>query len=102
MDLLAVAARVAASTHESLERPETEYSARVEIAFSVDFEGQVAKDVLVKKIQDEIVSSLESSVKIISRELRLRPGRVLVKPLRIEVAMNDQASSDEEMENQEQ
>lgn len=100
--LLAVAARVAASSHESLTRPTTEYGTRVEIAFSADFEGKVAKDVLVKKLEHEIMGALESSVKIISRELRLRPGRVLVKPLRIEVAMNDQASFDEDEENEEQ
>jgi len=74
----------------------------MEIAFSADFEGKVAKDILVKKFEQEVMSALESSVKIISRELHLKPGRVLVKPLRIEVAMNDQASFDEDEENEEQ
>ncbi len=98
MKFESIAARVAALTHESLDKPETEYSTRVEIAFSADFEGSIAKSVLIKKLEDEIVNALKSSVGIVSRELRLRPGRVLVTPLKIDVAMNDQASYGEETE----
>jgi hypothetical protein len=106
MDLAAialrVAGRIASSTHESLTRPLTEYSVRMDISFSADFEGTVAKNLLVDKIESEVVSALESSIKIISRELKLDPGRVLVKPLRIEVAMNDQASLEESGEDDSQ
>ena len=99
-DWAVIASRVAASTHESLERPSIEYSARTEIAFSAEFEGKVDKDVLIKKLQTELISALEASVKIVSRELRLRPGRILVKPLRLEVAINDQASYEEGTEDE--
>ena len=95
MTLLSIAARVTAS-HESLERPGVESSVRMDISFSADFEGNISKEELTKKIESEVMAALESSIKIVSRELRLRPGRVLVKPLHIEVAMNDQASIDEE------
>ena len=100
---LSIAKKVAAGytadslrERQGIDKPNTEYSARVELSFSADFEGTVAKDILVKKIEDEIISALESSVKIISRELQLHPGQVLVKPFRIDVAMNDQVSLDEE------
>jgi hypothetical protein len=91
-----IAARVAASTHESLERPATEYSVRTEIAFSAEFEGKVSKDVLVKKLESEVMSALEGAIKVVSRELRLDPGRVLVKPLKMEIAINDQGDFDED------
>jgi hypothetical protein len=96
MRLESIAARVAASTHESLEHPATEYSVRTEIAFSAEFEGQVAKDVLVKKLESEVMSALEAAIKVVSRELRLEPGRVLVKPLKLEVAINDQGDFGED------
>jgi hypothetical protein len=98
MDLSAIASRIAARSIESLTSPSTEYSARVELVFSVDFEGQVAKDILIKKLEDEVVAALESSIKITSRDLELRTGRVLVKPLKFSVAINDQSSFDEEIE----
>jgi hypothetical protein len=100
--LLGIAARVAAASHESLERPGTESSIRVDIAFSADFEGPVSKKVLTKKMNDEIIAALESAIKIVSRDLRLHPGQVRVKPLRLEVAMNDQASLGEDEEGQAQ
>jgi hypothetical protein len=97
-----IAMRVAASSHESIERPGVESSARVDIAFSADFEGPVSKQELTKKINDEIIAALEVAVKIVSRDLQLKPGQVRVKPLRVEVAMNDQGSLDEDEENQAQ
>jgi hypothetical protein len=74
----------------------------MDIAFSADFEGPVSKQTLTKKINDEVIAALESAIKIVSRDLRLKPGQVRVKPLRVEVAMNDQASLDEDEENQAQ
>jgi hypothetical protein len=100
MRLEAIAARIAASNHESLERPGTEYSVRTEIIFSAEFEGQVAKDVFLKKVEFELMSALESSIKVIARELHLRPGRVLVKPLKLDVAINDQGDFEEVEEEQ--
>jgi hypothetical protein len=101
-DFEAIAARVAASRHESLEHPGTEYSARVEIDFSADFEGQVAKDAFATKLENEIISALEAAVKIVARELRLQPTHVRVKPLRVEIAVNDQASLGEEGQSQDE
>ena len=91
--LLSIATRIAIK-RESLTRPTTEYSTRVEIAFSADFEGTVSKDILMKKLESELISALEASIQITSRELQLRPGRILIKPLRLEIALNDQASFD--------
>ena len=84
VDLVSIASRVA-SRRESLERPGTESSVMMDITFSADFEGTVSKDVLTKKFEDEVMAALESSIKIISRELRIHPTQVRVKPLQIEV-----------------
>ncbi len=110
MSLTSVAARVAARryawqeedddrvsfTEGNLDRPATEYSCHVELSFSVDFEGKVAKDTLVKKLRREIMSALESSATIVAQELQLQATGIMVKPVQMNVAVNDQISVDEE------
>ncbi len=109
MSLASVASRVAARKYAqdddddrvsfiegNLDRPTTEYSCHVELSFSVDFEGKVAKDVLMKKLRNELIASLESSAVRVAKELRLQATGVLVKPVEMHVAVNDQMSVDEE------
>jgi hypothetical protein len=75
---------------ESITAPETEYSCRAEISFSVDFEGNVSKDKLTRALKREIMASLGSAVTSVSRSFQISASNVLVKPIAFEIATSDQ------------
>jgi len=71
-------------------RPTTEYSCRLEFSVSADFEGQVPKDRLVRKLKAEMTASVRAAMGIVARDFGLESTGVQVQPVRVEVAMNDQ------------
>jgi hypothetical protein len=75
--------------------PETEYSCRAEISFSVDFEGNVSKDKLVRAMKREVMAALGSAVTSVSRSFQISASNVLVKPIAFECAINDQSSMED-------
>lgn len=76
----------------------TEFSVRAEIALSVDFEGEVAKDHLLKKLRNEIMAAIKQAVTITANELQVSPSVVTVQPISFDVAVNDQADLQDEMD----
>lgn len=71
-------------------RPTTEYSCRLELSVSADFEGRVPKDRLVKKLKAEMTAAVRAAMGIVARDFGLESTGVQVQPVRVEVAMNDQ------------
>jgi len=65
---------------KSVVRAPTEWACRVELSVEVDFEGDAAKNALVKKLKTEITAAMETAVKMTARDLRLKPSDVRVRP----------------------
>lgn len=78
--------------------PQTEFSVRTEISIAVDFEGDVTKQALTKKLRAELLAAVKQAVKITADELQAAPSVVSVQPIRFEVAVNDQRDVDDEMD----
>lgn len=73
---------------ENMLRPKVEYSCRMEFSISVDFEGQVPKERLVKKLKSEMVAAMKAGVNIVSRDFSLENTGVKVQPIKVECAVN--------------
>jgi len=71
--------------------PVTEYSCQIELAVSADFEGQVEKQRLIKKLKAELTASLRAAMGIAARDLGLQSTSVEVRPVRVECAVSDHA-----------
>lgn len=71
-------------------RPVTEYSCRMDLSISADFEGKIPKDRLVKKLKAEMTAAVKAAMSIVARDFGLESTGVNVKPVRVECAMNDQ------------
>jgi hypothetical protein len=82
--------------YEDMTIPQTEYSARMELSLSVDFEGAADKAALMTKLKQEIVDSIESGVSITARSFNLRASNLKVKPLKVNMDVNDVTSLDED------
>jgi hypothetical protein len=78
--------------------PSTEYSCQVELSLTADFEGSVPKQKLLKKLRTELVAAIKEGVTTTAREFRLTSGGVHVQPIRIECAVNDMGTPEEEPE----
>lgn len=78
--------------------PSTEYSCQVELSLTADFEGVVPKQKLLKKLRTELVAAIKTGVTVTAREYHLEPTGVHVKPIKIECAINDMGSPEEELE----
>lgn len=83
-------------SRDQLLSPETEYSCQVEISLSADFEGNVARQQLIRKLKSEIVAAIKAGVTTVAREFRIQATGVLVKPLKVEIAVNDQSSIEDD------
>jgi len=79
-NLLAIAERVAARQISN-----TKYSVQVNISISAEFEGNVSKPTLIKKIKSEVMASLEGAMNIVTRELRVQSNGVTIKPIKFDV-----------------
>jgi hypothetical protein len=76
--------------------PVTEYSCQMEFAITADFEGSVDRAALLSKLKREVVASIEAGVKMTARAYGLQPTAVKVRPLRLDCAVSDDASVDDE------
>lgn len=84
------------SRSEDVLVPSTEYSCRMEVSFSADFEGDVAQRDLVKKVKTEVMAAMKSAMKQVARDLGLTSTGLTVQPLQVECAVNDQMSVEDE------
>lgn len=83
------------SPSESVLEPSTEYSCRMEISLSADFEGDVVKKDLIKKLKSEVIASIKSGMEQVSRDLGIRGTGVVIKPLQVECVANSVATGDD-------
>lgn len=71
-------------------RSTTEYSCRMDLSISADFEGQISKDKLIKKLKAEMTAAIKAAMGIVARDFGLESTGVRVQPVRVDCAMNDQ------------
>lgn len=81
---------------ESILQPKTEYACQIELSLSASFEGATSKTKLLKKIKKELEVAIKNGLTTVARDLELDPISALVKPVKIDCAINDQASFDME------
>lgn len=81
---------------EDISVPKTEYSANMDISLSVNFEGQVDKQILMDKFKRELIASIESGVSMTARSLDLAASNLRVKPLKMNFVVNDTLSLGED------
>ena len=67
----------------------SEYSCQLELAVSIDFEGNCSKQALKTKLKNEFMSSLKVSAALAARDLGLKLVDVKVKPVKIDCAANE-------------
>ena len=72
--------------------PATEYSCQVELSLTADFEGNVSKSNLLKKLQTELVAAIQTGVKMVARDFAIQATGITVRPLNINCAVTDQMS----------
>jgi hypothetical protein len=77
--------------------PKTEYSAHIDLSIIIDFEGNVAKEALKKKIQNELISAIQNGMTIVAEEFDLQSTVARVKAVNMELAVNDQAAIEDEI-----
>jgi hypothetical protein len=75
-------------------KSETEYSCRIELNITANFEGHVDKSHILKKLKSELIAAIKSGVTTTSRELNIASTGVTVQPIRLECDVNDLPSFD--------
>ena len=65
-------------------KSEPECACHIELDITANFEGRVDKKTLVKKIKAELLSAIQSSMTVVSKELNLSSKGVKIRPLRLE------------------
>lgn len=69
----------------------TEYSSRIYLDLTVDFEGEIAQDLLLKTLKQKIRQSLQSGMQEAANELKLSSVKVKVMPIKVELSILDEA-----------
>lgn len=84
-------------SYEDMTIPQTEYSAMMELSLSVNFEGSADKGALMTKMKQELLASIETGVSVTARAFNLKVSNLKVKPLKVNMVVNDVASLDEDI-----
>lgn len=77
------------SVAEDILKTDPEYSCRIELDITADFEGITNKQALVRKIKAELLAAVKSGITSVARGLNLKSSGVKVRPLRLECDIND-------------
>lgn len=75
--------------------PGVEYSFKVDMSFSVDFEGdasEIAESRLRKKLKAEILAAMKGAALMTADDFGLRASSITISPISITSAINDQTS----------
>lgn len=78
--------------------PGVEYSFKVDLSFSIDFEGdvsEVSSDKLRKKLKAEILAALKGAALMSASDFGLQASNIRINPIVVSAAVNDQTSVDE-------
>lgn len=78
-------------------RPSTEYSCKIDISLSVDFEGEAVQKHLLKRLQDELLAAIQAGVKATARAQGLTATNVILKPIQVDCAVNDASSVEDDL-----
>lgn len=72
--------------------PGVEYSFKVDLSFTVDFEGSgdVSEIRVRNKLKSEIAAAIKGAVLMAANDFQLQASNISVQPARIESALNDQ------------
>lgn len=87
-----------APRQENVLQPQTEYSCFMDISLTADFEGVVGQASLSKAIKNEVIAAIKEGMQQVARNLELRGTGIVVQPLKLEIAINDQADMDDQIE----
>lgn len=74
-------------TDDMLE-PKTEYSCQLQLSITADFEGEVDKNKLLRKLKNETINAIKTSVGITATEYGLDATKITVQPINVECATN--------------
>ncbi len=66
-----------------------EIACRVELDISASFEGVATKPTLIKKLKSSLLAAVKESMTDVARSMNLKSNGVTVRPLRLEVDVND-------------
>ncbi len=66
-----------------------EIACRIELNISASFEGVAAKASLIRKLKSSLLSAVKESMTDVARSMNLKSNGVTVRPLRLEVDVND-------------
>lgn len=70
--------------------PPIEHSCQIELALSVNFEGDIEKKRLMNKLKNELSASIRAAITIVSRDFSLKAKEVEVRPVKVECAVHDE------------
>lgn len=74
-------------------KPTSEYSCRVDLSFSADFDGSIDKAGLTKAIRQELTNSIKSSMAVVSRSFQVGVSNIQLSQISVDCAIVDQFSS---------
>jgi len=81
-----------------VENPGVEYSFKVDLSFTVDFEGDVSEipeAKLRRKLKAEILAAMKGAALMSAADFGLRANNIRINPIIVSSAINDQMSVDE-------
>ncbi len=73
---------------ENILKSATEYSCHMEISLSSDFEGDVSKGDLIKKVKTEVIAAIKTGMEQVARDLGISGTGIVVKPLKVDCVIN--------------
>lgn len=74
--------------------PKPSYLVNVGVAIIVDFEGEVDKDNLESKIQNELTSSVQNGLTVVANKFDLQNTTAKIEAVNMELAINDETAVD--------
>lgn len=74
-------------------KPTSEYSCRVDLSLSVDFEGSIDKARLTKAVKQELSNAIKSSMAVISRSFQLGVSNLQLGHISIDCAVVDHSGT---------
>lgn len=80
---------------ENVLDPGIEYSFKVDLSLTVDFEGngvEVSESRLRNKLKNELMAAVKGAVLMAADDFQLRADGIVISPMTISSALNDQTS----------
>jgi uncharacterized protein YajQ (UPF0234 family) len=78
--------------------PKPSYLVNVGVSIIVDFEGEVDKDDLEVKIQNELTSSVQNGLTVVANKFDLKSTTAKIEAVNMELAVNDETAIDTDLD----